>query len=34
MVTQEKTVYVREYERFRLGKWEDVCGHFRSPPSR
>lgn len=28
------TVYVREYLRFRLGKWEQVRAHFRNPPCR
>lgn len=27
-----KSVYVRRYRRFRLGKWEDVRWHFRSLP--
>lgn len=27
----EKTVFVREYLRFRNGKWEDVTSHFRRP---
>ncbi len=29
-----KTVNVRAYCRYRLGKWEDVCKHKRSPPTR
>jgi len=27
-------VFVREYLRFRLGKWEQVCSHYRGLPSR
>lgn len=29
-----KIVRVVSYHRFRLGKWEDVCTHFRSLPTR
>lgn len=29
-----KTVQVRKYQRYRLGKWEDVCTHLRSLPNR
>lgn len=29
-----KTVNVRAYGRYRLGKWEHVCKHRRSPPTR
>ena len=29
-----KTVHVRKYQRYRLGKWEDVCQHLRSLPNR
>jgi hypothetical protein len=29
----EKTVLIREYLRFRYGKWETVISHFRRPPS-
>lgn len=29
---RNKSVYVRQYPRFRLGRWESVCQHFRSPP--
>ena len=29
-----KDVFVRAYRRFRLGKWEDVCQHFRSHPGQ
>jgi hypothetical protein len=28
-----KVVHVREYYRFRHGKWEQVCSHYRSWPS-
>ncbi len=27
-----KTVFVRQYKRFRFGKIEDVCQHWRSHP--
>ncbi len=27
-------VAVREYKRFRFGKWEDVCAHCRSKPNK
>lgn len=29
-----KTVFVHEYPRFRLGKWEHVCSHWRSLPGQ
>lgn len=29
-----KSVLVRKYQRYRYGKWEDVCQHLRSLPSR
>lgn len=29
-----KSVHVRAYIRFRFGKWECVCEHWRSLPSR
>lgn len=29
---QKKSVFVRQYTRFRLGKWEQVCQHWRSHP--
>lgn len=29
-----KTVYVHRYRRFRFGRWEDVCAHYRSHPSQ
>ena len=32
--TGEKTVFVRQYDRFRYGKWERVISHFRSYPQR
>jgi hypothetical protein len=28
----QKTVYVRQYLRFRYEKWETVVSHFRRPP--
>jgi hypothetical protein len=28
-----KSVYVRTYLRFRFGKWESVCDHYRDPPT-
>lgn len=31
-LTDGKTVFVREYLRFRYGKWEDVASHFRNQP--
>ncbi len=27
-------VHVNAYERFRFGKWESVCSHWRSYPTR
>jgi hypothetical protein len=27
-----KTVYVRRYQRIRLGKTENVCQHYRRAP--
>lgn len=27
---KRKTVHVNAYPRFRLGKWESVCQHWRS----
>ena len=33
-LTGEKTVYVREYHRFKNGKWEVVTSHFRKPRSK
>lgn len=29
-----KAVHVRNYVRFRLGRWEDVCEHCRSYPGQ
>lgn len=29
-----KSVYVHPYTRYRFGRWEDVCQHFRSPPQQ
>jgi hypothetical protein len=29
-----KSVHVRQYVRFRLGKWEDVCEHCRGFPGQ
>jgi hypothetical protein len=29
---REKVVHVRSYRRFRHGKWERVCSHFRRWP--
>jgi hypothetical protein len=29
----DKSVFVRNYWRFRKGKWEHVCDHYRSWPS-
>ncbi|AJJ01446.1 hypothetical protein BZ21_3146 [Yersinia pseudotuberculosis] len=31
---KQKTVLVRQYQRFRFGRWEDVCMHMRSQPNR
>lgn len=33
MDTKAKVVHVCNYVRFRLGKWEDVCQHWRSLPA-
>lgn len=30
----DKTVFVNAYTRFRLGQWEDVREHWRSPPDQ
>ena len=27
---KHKCVPVRRYQRFRFGRWEDVCKHYRS----
>ena len=32
MFTRPKRVFVRAYARFRYGKWENVCQHWRSQP--
>lgn len=32
MRTRQKIVHVNAYPRYRLGKWEHVCSHFRSLP--
>lgn len=29
-----KDVFVRAYLRFRFGRWESVCQHFRSHPGQ
>ena len=29
-----KLVKVKAYRRFRYGKWENVCEHYRSYPHR
>ncbi|WP_167059189.1 hypothetical protein [Pantoea sp. Ap-967] len=29
---RNKTVYVHAYPRFRFGRWEHVCQHYRSAP--
>jgi hypothetical protein len=31
---KHKTVYVRQYMRFRFGKYESVCQHWRSHPGQ
>ena len=31
---KEKSVYVRAYTRFRFGKHESVCQHWRSWPQQ
>ncbi len=32
MAIREKPVFVHSYQRFRFGRWEDVCQHWRSWP--
>lgn len=32
--TKVKSVYVHAYPRFRLGRWEHVCAHWRSHPGQ
>lgn len=34
MTSHAKVVPVRQYERFRFGRWESVCKHRRSLPQR
>ncbi len=34
MSDRGKVVLVRQYNRFRYGKWETVCKHKRSLPHR
>ena len=29
-----KSVFVRGYHRFRFGRWESVCQHWRSYPGQ
>lgn len=29
-----KNVFVRTYRRFRFGRWENVCQHWRSMPGQ
>ena len=29
-----KTVFVHNYSRFRFGRWESVCQHYRSHPGQ
>lgn len=29
-----KDVFVHAYPRFRFGKWENVCQHWRSAPGQ
>jgi hypothetical protein len=33
-LTDDMTVYVREYQRFRYEKWETIVSHFRRWPRR
>ena len=32
--TKPKPVFVNAYVRWRFGRWEDVCSHFRSLPGQ
>lgn len=32
--SREGQVFVHSYSRFRFGRWEDVCAHFRSYPGQ
>ncbi len=34
MSIHAKIVPVRQYNRFRFGRWESVCKHMRSLPNR
>jgi len=34
MFTKARTVFVRAYVRFRFGKLENVCQHWRSHPGQ
>lgn len=34
IASKPKSVFVRAYVRFRLGRLENVCQHFRSYPSQ
>lgn len=29
-----KSVFVHAYPRFRFGRWESVCNHWRSAPGQ
>lgn len=31
---QIRSVHVSSYTRFRFGRWEDVCEHWRSHPGQ
>lgn len=33
-IVRVKSVFVRDYFRFRLGRWEHVCQHWRSLPGQ
>jgi len=32
-MAKAKVVHVTNYPRFRFGRWEQVCSHWRSMPS-
>ena len=34
LAEKKKSVHVNAYPRFRLGKWESVCQHWRSLPGQ
>ena len=34
VLSKVKTVFVTAYKRYRFGRWEDVCQHWRSHPRR